>query len=157
MHQLEQIPGRTAEIQGQPFLYFSGTAYLGMGHLPEFQHFVQTGMEKYGLNFGGSRLSNVRFDIFEKAESFLAQVGQSEAALTVSSGTVAGQLVAKYFEREASLHYAPESHPAIRNPLGVTYPTRKSWVASVLELSFQKWPTDSGLHGCRRYIGGKTV
>lgn len=137
MHQLIQIPGRIAKTKDREFLYFSGTNYLGIGQLPAFQAFVKRGMSELGLNFGGSRLSNVRFEIFEQAESFLAEVGQAEAALTVSSGTVAGQLVAKYFENIGPLYFAPESHPALRLANEKQYSSRADWIAELIVLSHQ--------------------
>lgn len=111
-----------------------------MGQLPEFETYIHEGIARYGLNFGGSRLSNVRFDVFEQAEAFLATLGKAEAALTVSSGTIAGQLVAKYAENIGTLHYAPESHPAVRSIIGKTYTSREAWIEALVHSSHQVGP-----------------
>lgn len=137
VHQLIQIPGRTAKTKDKEFLYFSGTNYLGIGQQPEFKAFIEQGLDLYGLNFGGSRLSNVRFEVYEEAESFLAKLGQAEAALTVSSGTLAGQLVTKHLGTLGALHYAPESHPALRDNTGKHYQSREDWESALISLSHQ--------------------
>ena len=107
MHHLSELPGRTVQIAGEPWLYFSGTGYLGAGWNPDLQRLVLEGMQQYGLHFGGSRLSNIRLDIFEETETFLANYTGAEKALLLSSGTLAGQLairtlaiLAKYLPRQ---------------------------------------------------------
>jgi 7-keto-8-aminopelargonate synthetase-like enzyme len=56
----------------------------------------------------------VQFSIYDKAESYMAQWVGSEACLTMSSGYLAGQLVANHFNtKEYKLFYAPNSHSAL--------------------------------------------
>lgn len=109
------LPGRTVTLEGgEEFLWFSGTDYLGMGHHEEFQTFLAEGLERYGTHFGGSRNGSLRLTVYEDAEESLAAFVDAPAALTVSSGMWAGQLVMKVLDGlSAEFHYAPRVHPAL--------------------------------------------
>lgn len=112
--QVSTFPGRTVSIDDNSFLYFGGTSYLGVHSDDEFQDLVLRSIKQYGSNFGASRRSNVQFSIYDKAESYMAQWVGSEACLTMSSGYLAGQLVANHFNtKEYRLFYAPNSHSAL--------------------------------------------
>lgn len=112
--QVTTYPGRRVNIDGTSFLYFGGTSYLGVHTDTEFQDLVLNSIRQYGSNFGTSRRSNVQFSIYEKTESYMAQWVRSEACLTMSSGYLAGQLVANHFNtKEYRLFYAPNSHSAL--------------------------------------------
>jgi len=107
-------PGRTVNVDGASYLYFGGTSYLGVHTDTEFQDLVLRSVKQYGSNFGASRRSNVQFAIYDKAESYMANWVGSEACLTMSSGYLAGQLVANHFNtKEYKLFYAPNSHSAL--------------------------------------------
>ena len=109
------LPGRTVILDdGEEFLWFSGTDYLGMGHNPEFQFFLTEGLERYGMHYGSSRNGSLRLTVYEDAEESLAAFVDAPAALTVSSGMWAGQLVMKVLDGlSAQFHYAPRVHPAL--------------------------------------------
>lgn len=109
----KQIPGRTAIFNNEAWLYFSGTSYLGLSQNTDFQNLIIEGIQQYGTHFGGSRLSNLRLEIFEASENHLANWTGAEAALTVSSGTLAGQLVVKMLENSGKFYFAPGVHPAL--------------------------------------------
>ncbi|MDX1940318.1 MAG: aminotransferase class I/II-fold pyridoxal phosphate-dependent enzyme [Saprospiraceae bacterium] len=109
----DHLQGRTVHVNGEECLYFSGTSYLGIAQNLGFQEILHTSIQQYGTNFGGSRLSNLRFKIFEEAEDYLAQWTGAEAALTVSSGTLAGQLVLKTLQTNSKFYFAPGVHPAL--------------------------------------------
>lgn len=113
MIQTDTLPGRTILIGNQEFLYFSGTSYLGMARNEEFQSHVQEGFARYGTNFSNSRISNVQLAVFDEAESHLAAYTGAEAALTLSSGFLAGQLVVRQLQSEGAFVYAPKTHPAL--------------------------------------------
>lgn len=112
-HYFQATPGRTACVDGQEYLYFSGTAYLGIPAQPTFREYLLEGLNHYGSNYGGSRLSNPRFAVFEETEQQLAQLSGAAAALVVSSGTVAGQLVVRTLSHKHIFFYAPGTHPAL--------------------------------------------
>ena len=110
---LHTLPGRTATIDGEEWLYASGTSYLGMVQDEAFRGLFLKGVDRYGLHYGGSRRAAIQIDIFEEAEEYLARLTGTQAALIVSSGTLAGQLAA-YALREADRQWiAPETHPAL--------------------------------------------
>lgn len=133
MYTLSQLPGRSAIIAGEPWLYFSGTGYLGAAWNRELQDLVQAGIRQFGLHFGGSRLSNIQIDIFGEAEAFLAKHLGAEQALLLSSGTLAGQLLMKTLSDYGEVSLAPGAHPAIWGG-GIPWQgSWESWVESVEE------------------------
>ncbi len=108
------IPGRTfINSAGEEWLYFAGTAYLGMPHYDAYQRAIQMGIEKYGANYGSSRASSPEISLFGEMEEKLARAIGAPAATLVSSGTLAGQLAVRYFDRSHDCYFAPDAHPAI--------------------------------------------
>ncbi|MDP4998611.1 MAG: aminotransferase class I/II-fold pyridoxal phosphate-dependent enzyme, partial [Saprospiraceae bacterium] len=111
------LPGRHIDIAGEgQYLYFSGTAYLGISSNPEFLDALKVGIGRYGSHFGGSRRSNIQFDVIMEAEEVLAAMAGVEKVLTLSSGSLAGQMVSHYFEQRGRLALAPGTHPALWTP-----------------------------------------
>lgn len=108
------IPGRTfTDTSGKEWLYFAGTAYLGMPHYKAYQRAIQQGIEKYGANYGSSRASAPLIDLYVTIEEKLAHEIGAPAAALVSSGTIAGQLAVRHFEPYHDCYFAPDAHPAI--------------------------------------------
>ena len=118
MFSLDHLPGRTFRQDHTEWLYFSGTSYLGMSMLPAFRAALTEGFQYYGTNFGGSRNGNLQLQVYEETESQLAKWIGMEAALTLSSGTLAGQMVVRYLQNEPHREwlFAPNVHPALWNP-----------------------------------------
>ena len=111
---LEQKIDRIIDHQGKQYRYFSGTAYLGMGMIPEFQEKVMEGFKKYSLNHGQSRGNNVRLKVYEEFEEFFAKNAESESAIVMSSGYLAGTAALRLLQKEAiTIWIAPDTHPAI--------------------------------------------
>lgn len=100
---INHLPNNTIEIEGKTFHFFSGTSYLSMNQDTDFQNLFFEGVRRYGMSFGSSRNGNLQLDIFEKAEQKLAAWVGSEAALTLSSGMLAGQVVAQFFSEQLSV------------------------------------------------------
>lgn len=134
--QIHHLPGRTLTIGATEWLYFSGTAYLGLAVHPLFQERVIAGIRKYGLNFGGSRRSNMQLAIFTATEEKLADWLGVEAAITVSSGSLAGQLLIKYLEQQHDCHYSPSVHPALLGNGPITVGTQADWIKYITRPSF---------------------
>lgn len=109
----DNFSGNTIIHNGQPYLFFSGTSYLGINHNRQFTEQVHEGLKRYGNNYGSSRNSNFRLQVYEEAEQALATFAEAPFALTVSSGFMAGQLVVNAFKHKACFLYAPDAHPAI--------------------------------------------
>jgi len=95
---------------------FKGTDYLGISSNIEFQKLLTEGFEKYGSSFGGSRLSGSFSELFFRAENLLAQISGAEAALSFSSGTLAGLVLINSLNADTKLIYAPDAHPALSPP-----------------------------------------
>ena len=134
MYRAEKMKGRTVIIEGTEWLYFSGTSYLGLAYDANFRTFLQEGFERYGTNFGGSRRSNLQLPVFEAAEDLLAKMIGTEAVLTVSSGTMAGQLVVKTLQSQGRhLFFAPGIHPALDSAASQYEGSYKEWTRFILK------------------------
>ena len=111
---IDSFPGREISIDGRPYLYFGGTAYLGLQTHKDFQQLFINNIGTYGTGYGASRKSNVRISIYDRAEESLVHWVGSEACTTLSSGFLAGQLVAQHFDQpQHQRFYAPNSHSAL--------------------------------------------
>ncbi|MEN8788198.1 MAG: aminotransferase class I/II-fold pyridoxal phosphate-dependent enzyme [Flavobacteriaceae bacterium] len=108
------FPGREIQIDHQHFLYFGGTSYLGIQTLPEFQELLIDEIRHYGSNYGASRNSNIRLNIYDKSEMHLSKWVGSESCIVLSSGFLAGQLLARYFNRvDYKLFYTTPAHASL--------------------------------------------
>jgi 8-amino-7-oxononanoate synthase len=109
---IDHLPGRTIMLNNEEHLFFSGTSYLGMGHQPLFREALMEGIARYGTVFSASRNNNLQLKVYEEAEDFFAQWTGAEAALTVTSGLLAGQISVQSIDNQRFI-YAPSVHPAI--------------------------------------------
>ncbi|RYF64620.1 MAG: pyridoxal phosphate-dependent aminotransferase family protein [Cytophagaceae bacterium] len=119
--QIDHLPDRTIDYQGRSYLFFSGTSYLGMAQNPAMHALLAEGVSRYGLHFGSSRNGNLQLQVFAEAEAKLAGSVGAPAALTVSSGMLAGQVVVDWLAGivgpKAVGYQAPGTHPALWHPL----------------------------------------
>ncbi|MEO9893880.1 aminotransferase class I/II-fold pyridoxal phosphate-dependent enzyme [Aurantibacter sp.] len=114
IYEVENFPSREITIQNEKFLYFGGTAYLGLQTDKDFQEIFIDNIKKYGTNYGASRKANVQLAIYEKAENYLADFIGSEDCLTLSSGFLTGQMLVTYFHAtNRQCFYAPATHEAL--------------------------------------------
>lgn len=105
---------RTICFEGKEFLYFSGTSYLGMGSLPEFEELILAGIRQYGSSYGSSRSGNVQLAIYEQMEGYFASQAGAEKAAIMSSGFLGGYVTASGLIKMADeVWVAPDTHPAI--------------------------------------------
>jgi len=112
-NQLNQKLSSKIAANGSDYLYFGGTAYLGIPQNKEFIQLYIEGIERYGLNNGTSRGNNVQLGIYDEAEDFIARKYGVEAGLISSSGYLAAKLVVQHYASFGNVRYAPNSHPAI--------------------------------------------
>ena len=114
---VNEFPDRKIKIDGVDYLYFGGTNYLGMTTQIDFQNILFKSIKKWGTGYGSSRNSNIKLSIYNTAENLLAKNLNTEAALAVSSGMLAGKLVVDYLSKttDAMFHF-PDAHPALMNP-----------------------------------------
>ena len=133
-YKTNQLPSRTITIENQEYLWFGGTSYLGMAHHQGFRENFAKALTQYGMSWGSSRNSNIRLDIYEKAEIELAKFANMPAALTTSSGMWAGQLVTHFLQQQnATFYYAPKTHPALWQSNSLTL---RDWE---IGLSYADW------------------
>jgi len=107
-------PGREITLQNQSYLYFGGTSYLGVQSNSNFQQTYIENIKNYGTNYGASRRANIKLSIFDEVEAYLSKKATSEAAITLSSGYLVGQLIAQHFDTgKYKTFYAPRTHSAL--------------------------------------------
>jgi 8-amino-7-oxononanoate synthase len=112
--QLQKAPNTTAIIDNKEYLFFSGTSYLGIPMLPKFQELVTQSILKWGTSYGASRSANLKLEIYQKGEAYLSAFLKTEDAVSVSSGTLAGQFALRSLQKKvAAFYYMPKTHPAI--------------------------------------------
>ncbi len=112
---VNQFPDRIIEIDNQSYLYFGGTSYLGLPSHPDFQNLLINNIRQWGTAYGSSRSANIQLTAYENGEKFLTRFIQSEAALTVSSGMLAGKLVIEALTPQTdSFFHFPNTHQALK-------------------------------------------
>lgn len=114
---VDEFPDREIIVNGEKYLYFGGTSYLGMATNKEFQALIFESLKKWGTFYGSSRNANIKLAIYEKFENYFSDYLGAETALTVSSGTLAGKMVIDYLSKsEVAFFHYPKTHPAILAP-----------------------------------------
>ena len=112
--QLQKAPNTTATINNEEYLFFSGTSYLGVPLLPDFQKEVAQSMLQWGTSYGSSRSANLKLEIYQKGEEYLSTFLKTEDAVTVSSGTLAGRFALRNLQKNVDcFFYMPKTHPSI--------------------------------------------
>jgi 7-keto-8-aminopelargonate synthetase-like enzyme len=112
--QLDKLPNTTALINKVEHLYFSGTSYLGVSTLPQFQEIVFKNIKVWGTSYGSSRNANLKLNVYKRGEEFLSDFLNTQDCTTVSSGTLAGQFAIDTLKKiVTSFFYMPKTHPAI--------------------------------------------
>lgn len=130
----DQLPGRTLVVEGEEFLFFSGTSYLGIPVNEAFRNCVLEGMARYGTNYSSSRNSNLQLRVFEEVEEYLARYTGAGAAFTMSSGYLAGQALVQTLQGSGRFIYAPNTHPALwRSTADEVTGDYDAWVGPMLQ------------------------
>ena len=52
---IDYLPNRTIHHDGREYLFFSGTAYLGIPQHPAFRQLLTDSIGRYGTTYGSSR------------------------------------------------------------------------------------------------------
>lgn len=138
---INQLPSNKIILEGKEYHFFSGTSYLGMNQDEDFKKLLIEGMNRYGMSFGSSRNGNLQLDIYEQAETKLARWVGASKALTVSSGMLAGQVVAQYLKTQKStFFYAPQSHSANFHEPNIELPNLsfEAWASTIRQQVLEK-------------------
>lgn len=113
---VNQFPDRIIAIDNNDYLYFGGTAYLGLPTNTAFQNILIKNILHWGSSYGSSRSSNIKLLAYENGEDFLAKHVKSDAAITTSSGMLAGKLVIDCLQsRTDCFFHFPNTHNAIKS------------------------------------------
>lgn len=111
---VKKVPGRTIVQNGREYLYFGGTSYLGLQNHAAFEALFVKNITEYGMSHGASRKSNIRLAIYKEAEEYMAKWTSAEAAMLISSGYLAGQLLRDYFDDDAfTVFHMLNTHSAL--------------------------------------------
>lgn len=124
---------RRTDVFGKDFLFFGGTAYLGLNAHPDFLELFREGLDRYGLNNGTSRSNNVQLGIYDEAERTLSKQFGFESATLTSSGYLAAQLAVRKLYQDNRTFFAPGSHPALWPGLDAPFG----------KIDFQNWVTET--------------
>lgn len=128
LKQLQSPLNASIDIQGQSYLYFGGTAYLGIPQNQGFLGHYMEGVKRFGINNGTSRNNNIQLGIYAEAEDYAASHFGAQAAALMSSGYLAVQMTTRHFAPGNKVLYAPQSHPS----LWLSAPERR-------DMSFTAW------------------
>lgn len=113
LRSLSTATTRVIRHHDEEYLFFGGTAYLGLLYDRAFIDLYKQGLELYGLNNGTSRSNNVQIDIYDKAEAEMALRFGFDDCILLSSGYLAAQIVVQALSGLGEFLYAPGAHPAL--------------------------------------------
>jgi 8-amino-7-oxononanoate synthase len=112
---VKKFPDRIIEINQEQYLYFGGTAYLGLPTNKAFQELVVKNILKWGTTYGSSRNANIKVTAYENGETFLANYITAAAVVTVSSGMLAGKLAIEELKKQTdTFFHFDDVHTAIQ-------------------------------------------
>ena len=108
---------RSIAVNAENYLYFGGTAYLGLQTNSDFQEIVIRNIRKWGTSHGSSPLANIALAAFESCELYMAAFTHAQAAAVVSSGMIAGKIVIDLLAKNNSAFFHFDgNHEAIQYP-----------------------------------------
>ncbi|WP_406824745.1 aminotransferase class I/II-fold pyridoxal phosphate-dependent enzyme [Pedobacter sp. KACC 23697] len=142
---IDQPFSNQINTEGSTYLYFGGTAYLGIPKNQDFIDLYIEGIKKFGLNNGTSRTNNIQLGIYDDAEKVAAGRYGAEAAIITSSGYLAAQLTVKGLSTSGKIIYAPATHPALwltdqpANPLQTFNDWKQETVKVINASEEKKW------------------
>ena len=146
---LSHLPGRTTVINETEYLFFSGYSYLGLGAVPAFTQYVKEGIDRYGIVYPSSRISNTPLDLYQSFETALARFTHTEAAAVFSSGFLSARTAVETAAQYMPVYCREHTHPASSAVAGVKQiHASQSWESFLEERSqareFQfAWAADS--------------
>jgi 7-keto-8-aminopelargonate synthetase-like enzyme len=146
---LSHLPGRTTEINGAEHLFFSGYSYLGLGAVKAFTDKVKEGIDRYGVVYPSSRISNTPLDLYGSMEEALARFTHTNAAAVFSSGFLSARTSVETAGQYMNVYCRESTHPASSHLAGVRkVPINQSWDSFLAERraagEFQfAWAADS--------------
>lgn len=134
LNHLQSPLGAKIISSDKQYLYFGGTAYLGIPQSDDFLKLYLEGLKRYGLNNGTSRGNNVQLAIYNESEICAAERFGTEAALVTSSGYLAAQLAVKQVLGFGEVRYAPDTHPALwQNEIPKAHQSFDDWALKIVE------------------------
>lgn len=142
MYFLQQHPDRSTIINGEEFLFFSGYSYLGMSYVPGFINLIKEGMDKYGVLFPSSRISNTRLSLHKLFEEKMAAFTSMQECVSFSSGYLSGITIAAILSDHPHLFVSPQAHPAITPPGKHAVLNFADWKNQLLDFTQKQKPAE---------------
>ncbi|GGE57503.1 7-keto-8-aminopelargonate synthetase-like enzyme [Pedobacter psychrotolerans] len=131
---INQALSNEMTIDGEKYLYFGGTAYLGIPQNQAFTELYLEGLKRFGLNNGTSRSNNIQLGIYQEAENVAAARYMAQDGLITSSGYLAAQLTVKQLSAFGHVIYAPNTHPSLWiNEKPATSGSFTNWSKEILQ------------------------
>lgn len=90
--------GVSVKIEGESYLYFGGTNYLGLAHRHELLDAATEAFNRFGFSAGASRLTSGESAVLLALEKRMAQFSGSESALILPSGYISNFAVVDAIE-----------------------------------------------------------
>ncbi len=140
-HNLDSPPGPSVIVDGDEYLYFGGTGYLGLQRHPEVIRAAKDAVEQFGIHTATSR-TNCVCPALVTAEAAVADYFGTETALLLPSGYASAQAVVQAvandydaFFLDADAHYALHDAAALAGRPTHAFASRD---ARALEESLQR-------------------
>jgi 8-amino-7-oxononanoate synthase len=90
--------GVSVKIEGETYLYFGGTNYLGLAHRRELLEAANEAFQRFGFSAGASRLTSGESAVLIALENRIAQFVGSKSALILPSGYISNFAVVDAIE-----------------------------------------------------------
>jgi len=111
---IEKFPGRIIAVEGEDYLYFGGTSYLGISTNDIFLKRFSENIIRWGTFYGSSRKANIQLQVYNEFEDYMANYIGCEKTLAISAGALAAKMVVEFLEdTKHKLFHVSGSHPAI--------------------------------------------
>lgn len=86
---IESPQGSRVMIDNKEYILLGSNSYLDLSENENIKSRVKSAIDKYGLGAGGSRLTTGNYDLNRVLEETIAELKQTEACLTFSTGYMA--------------------------------------------------------------------
>jgi 7-keto-8-aminopelargonate synthetase-like enzyme len=114
---IDQLRGKWVFSGKEKYIYYGGTAYLGIPYNRDFHRYLKKGIRIFGSNYGSSRGGNILPKVYPEAESRLAEAIGMPSALTLSSGYLAAQALLGWISKKGlSFIKINGDHPSLLSP-----------------------------------------
>lgn len=118
---IEENRGTSVTLDGQQYIYFGGTNYLGLAQRQELLAAGTAAFHKYGFSSSASRLTSGESNLLLELEAYLSEFSQYEAALVLPAGFLSNLAVVDGLSDLVDAWLIqPHAHSSIRSALATS-------------------------------------